>query len=223
MENKFFEDAFKAYERGINIFPHPHVMEIWLMYLDKFLTRYPESRLERARELFEQALETCPAGANKVLFLMYAKLEKERGLARHALRIYDEAVKKVAKEDQDEMYKIYIQSTADMFGVIRTREVYEKAIQNLPDALLPDFCLRFKNLEEQLGEIDRCRSVLMYGCQFADPMTNKNFWEEWNKFELNHGTEETFREMLRMKRSVAATSTSSTMLGFVSAGIIGGI
>jgi len=60
----------------------------------------------------------------------------------------------------------------------------------------------------------------MYGCQFAEPTRNSMFWDERNTFEIVHGNEETFREMLRMKRSVAAQNTTSSIInGFVSAGI----
>lgn len=56
-EHKFFEDAFKVYERGVQVFKYPHVRLIWSMYLDKFVTRYGGKKLERARDLFEQALK----------------------------------------------------------------------------------------------------------------------------------------------------------------------
>lgn len=56
-EHKFFEDAFKVYERGVQVFKHPHVRLIWSMYLDKFVNRYGGKKLERARDLFEQALK----------------------------------------------------------------------------------------------------------------------------------------------------------------------
>jgi tetratricopeptide (TPR) repeat protein len=56
-ENKYFEDAFKVYERGVKIFKYPHVRDIWVTYLSKFVKRYGKSKLDRARELFEQAIE----------------------------------------------------------------------------------------------------------------------------------------------------------------------
>jgi pre-mRNA-splicing factor SYF1 len=33
---------------------------------------------------------------------------------------------------------------------------------------------------------------------------NPQFWTEWNSFEIETGSEDTFREMLRIKRSVQA-------------------
>jgi pre-mRNA-splicing factor SYF1 len=80
-ENKYWEESFKVYERGIELFNFPIAFEIWNIYLSKFVKRYAGKKLERARDLFEQALENCPEKFCKVLFLMYAKLEEEHGLA----------------------------------------------------------------------------------------------------------------------------------------------
>src|SRR5271170_7047775 len=49
------------------------------------------TKIERARELFDQALEQCPQKLSKPLYLMYAQLEEEHGLAKRAMSIYDRA------------------------------------------------------------------------------------------------------------------------------------
>ena len=59
-ENQYFEESFKAYERGVSLFKWPHVFDIWQTYLDKFLARYGGRKLERARDLFDQCLEDIP-------------------------------------------------------------------------------------------------------------------------------------------------------------------
>lgn len=53
-ENNYFEEAFKAYEKGIALFKWPYVYDIWNTYLTKFLQRYQGTKIERARDLFEQ-------------------------------------------------------------------------------------------------------------------------------------------------------------------------
>lgn len=65
-------------------------------------------------------------------------------------------------------------------------------------------CLRFAALERKLGEIDRARTIYAHASQFCDPRTSPQFWSEWNTFEIETGSEDTFREMLRIKRSVQA-------------------
>lgn len=59
-------------------------------------------------------------------------------------------------------------------------------------------------MERKLGEIDRARAIYAHASQFCDPRVNQNFWAEWNTFEIETGSEDTFREMLRIKRSVQA-------------------
>ena len=65
-------------------------------------------------------------------------------------------------------------------------------------------CLRFAELERKLGEIDRARAIYAHASQFCDPRTHTEFWKQWNQFEIETGSEDTFREMLRIKRSVQA-------------------
>lgn len=65
-------------------------------------------------------------------------------------------------------------------------------------------CIRYANLERKLGEVDRARAIYMFGGQEADPSTHQDYWATWHDFEINHGNEDTFREMLRIKRAVAA-------------------
>lgn len=108
------------YERGVELFTFPVSFEIWNIYLSKFVKRYvscsplsgnttliylPQggSKLERARDLFEQALEKCPSKSCKPLFLMYAHLEEDFGLAKRSMSIYERATQVVADEDKFEV------------------------------------------------------------------------------------------------------------------------
>lgn len=59
--------------------------------------------MERARDLFEQALDKCPPKYAKPIILMYGKLEEDHGLARHAMRIYDRGTRVVSDEDRLEV------------------------------------------------------------------------------------------------------------------------
>ncbi|GAB4831286.1 hypothetical protein Ancab_005300 [Ancistrocladus abbreviatus] len=205
-EHKYFEDAFKVYERGVKIFKYPHVKDIWVTYLSKFVKRYGKTKLERARELFENAVEMAPAESVKPLYLQYAKLEEEYGLAKRAMKVYDQATKAVPANQKLTMYEIYIARAAEIFGVPKTREIYEQAIQSgLPDKDVKTMCLKYAELEKSLGEIDRARGIYTYASGFADPRTDPDFWNRWHEFEVQHGNEDTFREMLRVKRSVAAS------------------
>lgn len=122
-----------------------------------------------------------------------------------------------------QMFTIYIAKATANFGLPATRPIYERALEGvhllywhsyphsnthlllvLPDKQTAEMCLRFAALERKLGEIDRARAIYAHASQFCDPRTNPQFWSEWNNFEIETGSEDTFREMLRIKRSVQA-------------------
>lgn len=214
-DNNYFEEAFKAYERGVGMFKWPNVFDIWNTYLTKFIARYGGKKLERTRDLFEQALEGCPPKHAKNLYLLYAKLEEEHGLARHAMAVYDRATKSVLPEEKYDMFNIYIKRAAEVYGVTHTRAIYQQAIESLEDHQARDVCLRFADLEQKLGEIDRARAIYAFCSQMCDPRTTADFWQTWKMFEVKHGNEDTVREMLRIKRSVQATY--NTQVNFMSA------
>ena len=201
-ENKYFEESFKIYERGLDLFSYPVAFELWNLYLTKAVDR--KIGIERLRDLFEQAVEEVPPKFAKVLYLMYGNLEEERGIARHAMRIYERATRAVSDEDRADMFNFYITKSASNFGLPSTRPIYERAIAALPDKDARDMCLKFADMEKRLGEIDRARAIYGHASQFCDPRTSPSFWSKWEAFEVNHGNEDTFKEMLRIKRSVQA-------------------
>jgi pre-mRNA-splicing factor SYF1 len=102
------------------------------------------------------------------------------------------------------MFTVYIAKATANYGLPATRPIYERALEVLPDRQTAEMCLRFAALERKLGEIDRARSIYAHASQFCDPRVNPQFWSEWNSFEIDTGSEDTFREMLRIKRSVQA-------------------
>ncbi|NWV54799.1 SYF1 factor, partial [Daphoenositta chrysoptera] len=204
-EHGRFEDSFKAYERGIALFRWPHVGDLWLTYLSKFVARYGGRKLERARDLFEQALDGCPPQHAKTIYLLYARLEEQFGLARRAMAVYERGTRAVPPAQQRDMFHIYIRRAAELFGVTHTRPIYQRAIEVLGDDAARELCLRFADMECKLGEVDRARAIYTYCSQICDPRITGSFWQTWKEFEIRHGNEDTIREMLRIKRSVQAT------------------
>ena len=201
-ENKYFEDCYKIYERGLDLFSYPVAFELWNLYLTKAVDR--QISIERLRDLFEQAVEGCPPKFAKPLYLMYGALEEERGLARHAMRIYERATRAVSDENRADIFNFYVTKSASNFGLASTRPIYERAIVALPDKEAKDMCLKFAEMERRLGEIDRARAIYGHASQFCDPRIEPGFWQKWESFEVQHGNEDTFKEMLRIKRSVQA-------------------
>lgn len=125
--------------------------------------------------------------------MLYAKLEEEHGLARHAMSVYERATDAVLPEEKFEvitlifffygdsnsfkhichltfqMFNIYIKKAADIYGVPKTRQIYEKAIEVLSEANTREMCLRFAEMETKLGEVDRARAIYAHCSQICDP------------------------------------------------------
>ncbi len=200
----FYEDSFRCYERGVDLFEFPYSLDIWVAYLVKFVQHYKGTKVERTRDIFEQAVEKVPPEHAKTLFIMYADFEERFGLARHAMAVYDRATRAVPTDEQYVMFLLYVARATDFFGVTRTREIYEKAIAALPDRFMQDVCLRYADLEKRLGEVDRARAIYRHCSNFCDPRNAASFWGVWHNFEVGYGNEETFREMLRIKHAVQA-------------------
>eukprot|EP00977_Amphora_coffeiformis_P003661 scaffold710_cov171-Amphora_coffeaeformis.AAC.30 len=140
IENKYFEEAFSVYERGIEMFsfPHPGAKSLWKAYLAAFLDRYAGTK------------------------------------------------------------------TTKHLGITSTREIYQDAVDNLKDKDAAKICIDFAKMETTLQEYERARAIYAYGAQMADPRRMPEFYKAWHEFEIDYGNEETFREMLRVKRSVEA-------------------
>ncbi|CAL5043584.1 unnamed protein product [Urochloa decumbens] len=175
-----FEDAFRVYERGVRSFKHPHAEPIWAAYLAAFVERYGKTKPERVRDLFEDAVRHAPPEAKKAVFLS------------SKLAVYD----------------AYVARAAALFSVAKTREVYHRAIAGggLTDDNARVMCVRFADLETGLGEIHRARALYVYASGFSDPGAHPDFWRRWNEFEVVYGDESTFRDMLRLKRTMATAA-----------------
>ena len=123
-------------------------------------------------------------------------------MVRHCMDILDRATQKVPVEDKYELYLYYIKKVEEYYGATKTREVYERALETVPDNHVKDIALRFADMETKLGEIDRARAIYVYASQFCNPQLQVAFWSTWKEFEKHHGNTDTYKEMLRIQRSV---------------------
>ena len=203
-DQKFFEESFTAFEKGVSMFafPHPGGKLLWKEYLTSFLERYNGTKVERTRDLFERCLEKCPPEECGEFYIMNAKFEEEFGLSKRALSVYQSMCKRVPEEERLTAYRLFIAKTKKFHGVTAARDVYQSAVSELKEEDSANLCLDFAKVETSLHEFDRARAIYVYGAQMADPRRLPEFWKQWNDFEVENGSEDTFREMLRVKRSV---------------------
>lgn len=215
-DNNLYEDSFRVFERAVTLFAYPHLYPIWTTYLDKFIARYEGTKLERLRDLFEECVKKLPAEFAAEIYIKYANAEEKYGLARHALAVYDRGTKAVPEAKRMDMYRLYIKKIEQYYGVTKTRPVFENAISLLPDDNARLLCLEYAEMETKLGEIDRARGIYQHGSQFADPRRDNinSYWKKWKSFEENHGNEDTFRDMLRIQRSVESAFSQVTFTSY---------
>lgn len=214
--HRLFERAFRLFDRGASRLPWPEGLHVWMAYLQKFVSRFGGRKLERARDLFEEAIRSAPIVKShgrsfahplvKHLYLLYFSMEETYSLGRHALDVLSRAVDSVRAEDVAELFRLLIVKTAGLYGVSQTRGIYERALTRLPDVqLVAEFSTRFAGMEARLGEIGRARAVFVQCCHVVDTRGGgmlARFWKAWEEFERSFGDEDSMREMLRLRHRV---------------------
>ena len=198
-----FDTLFQAFETALQLFPWPVRHSLWVAYLKKFVELQGTMKTERARDLFERVLGDCPEEKLLFYFVMYGEFEENFGLVAHAVEIYDRMVEKVPEKERVRAYQLYIFKVSEYLGLTKTRPLFEKALKEIQDETIIPLGLTYAEFEQNLGEIDRARSVLYYLSQFSDPTVEDHpLWVAWDKFELKCGNEDTYKEMMRVQRSV---------------------
>ena len=205
------EEAFKVYERGIAAFGYPVAYDIWNVYLPKFISANASKHLELVRDLFEQSLVDCPPELARSFYIEYAALEERSGNFRNSLAILNRAASRVIDEHKPAIFDLLVKKTAEFLGSTALRPIFENAINALPSLSSVPFALRYAALETQLGEHERARAIYIHTCSVLDPCQHPSVWSSWQEFESRWGTEATFREMLRVRRSVEAKFKSSSV------------
>ncbi len=213
-DNHYYEDSFRVFQRGIDLFEgkFPHCDTIWRCYLEAFESRYQGSKLERLRDLYEQCIHDLPSEYCSNYYTRYALVEERYGLARHVISILERSLSHILLSEKFNMYRLLCSKIQKHFGITKSRPVYESAIAGLVDHEARQMCLDYAKLETKMGEIDRARAIYQHGSQFADPRLVTDYYSQWQVFEQAHGNEDTFRNMLRIKRSIEVANAQTNYL-----------
>lgn len=238
-EWNFYERSFSAYEMGLKIFKDSKIkFEIWNIYLSKIIKH--ELNIERIRDLFEQCLNEssiegyngCPANLCKPVYLLYSQYEQNKGWATKSIKILQQALSKLddgynqefyTKAEKDtilrdkfDIYQVLINKILKLNDYNETRKIYEQSLKDdqltLPNLI--QLTMEFINFETELMELNRVRSLFKYVCQLSNPQNPlvEPVWHNWETFELNHGNEATFKDMLRYKRKIVTEFENDIIL-----------
>lgn len=114
----------------------------------------------------------------------------------------DAAAAKAPEKDLPFLVRVRVAYAQKYFGVARAREVYRNALESLSGEALVPIGIEFAGVERRLGEIDRARSVFKYLTQFVEPaFDDGRLWASWERFEVEYGNEDTYKELVRMKKT----------------------
>jgi pre-mRNA-splicing factor SYF1 len=135
---------------------------------------------------------------------MYAQLEEKFGLGNHVIEIFEKAIRDVPTSNVPEVFLTYMQKVNEFYGIIKMRNLFELGFEVIQETShVIDLGLQFVEIEKKLGEVERARNIFIYISQFCDARKTEHlkFWNKWNEFEVYHGSQDTFREMMRIKRT----------------------
>ncbi|KAG2731598.1 hypothetical protein G9P44_005185 [Scheffersomyces stipitis] len=235
---KYFEKSFKVYESGLTYFKDSEVRyHIWKLYLPEILQR-ENIGIERIRDLFEMCLfgnendVGIPAHLSKDLILQYFQFEKGKGFLMNSIRILKSGIQKLRKElseqnvsrnvrnnlaiDKFDLYKKVFETIGILQDTDETRNAYESAVQDdsltLPQII--EVTNSFINFEKSLKQLDRVRALFKFVTRLSAPdaIIMKQVWEAWEQFEVEYGSEATFKDMLRFKRTVVEEYARNELL-----------
>lgn len=223
---QLWDNYFTALELGLAAFTLSDARyEIWKVYLPEFLARN-SGQTERIRDIFEKCLEQVPPFQAKEFYLQYADFERLNKFINRSVRTLKQAItsltasytdQKVAftrselNQIADDKYDLYVSLVTLIEKFLKdrdmVREVFAKAVEDqhltIPNTV--DVCLRFIKFEISANDFPRVRALFKYATGLASPQqhTMKQAWKSWEEFELEHGDEESYKQMLKYKRTVS--------------------
>ena len=204
-KRNFFEETFRIFEQGIFYFQWPGLYDLWIVYIIKFINRYKGKKIERIRDMYEEVIKQCPKDKIKIFYYIFAYYEEEYGSFNHCINILDKGANDVPQNDKAFIYSILISKTSKYFGITKTRNFFNKAMDNLDKDHILEIGLKYISIESKLGELGRARSIFKHLSQFFNPtneVLKESFWDVWEQFEIIHGNSDTYYDMNVIKSQV---------------------
>ena len=155
--------------------------------------------------MYEEVIKQCPKDKIKIFYYIFAYYEEEYGSFNHCINILDKGANDVPQNDKAFIYSILISKTSKYFGITKTRNFFNKAMDNLDKDHILEIGLKYISIESKLGELGRARSIFKHLSQFFNPtneVLKEAFWDVWEQFEIIHGNSDTYYDMNVTKSQV---------------------
>lgn len=224
LEQKEVLKCYSVYEGGILSFETPTPrFKIWKVYLTKLIQF--EKNSEVVVEAFERSIESNLPGlfASEIIKDYAAYLEK-RGALTKSVKLLQNGIEYLTKEidskyestegtnkiigEKVEIYnKLYSIVKSQMKDPDLMRTILSGAVQDvhIPLPIVIELTIKFVDFEVVSGEFSRARSLYKHAASLGHPESRilSSLWARWMEFEVTHGTEQTYKDMLKYKRMVA--------------------
>uniref|UniRef100_G3UFR5 Pre-mRNA-splicing factor SYF1 n=1 Tax=Loxodonta africana TaxID=9785 RepID=G3UFR5_LOXAF len=148
-EHKYFEESFKAYERGISLFK-PNVSDIWSTYLTKFI---------HAMAVYERATRAVEPQQYD-MFNIYIKRAAEIYGVTHTRGIYQKAIEVLSDEHARDMCLRFADMECKLGEIDRARAIYSFCSQICDPRTTGAFWQTWKDFEVRHGNEDTIREML---------------------------------------------------------------
>lgn len=225
--------SYTIYERALEVFPDDFInAEIWSTYLKQILD--DKLQLDRVLSLFDDCLfssENRIAGhLCKPIASLYIEFLETNEPGFKLFGILTKVIKRLRdsldqdsllKTERDQIYKdkydlcaLLVSKAILLDDINFKREILEDIMNDNQLRLneLIEFSNMFIDLEIKQGSLKRARVLFEHITSLTNPQSNlmKPVWDKWEAFELEHGDENNFKEMIRLKRQLMKEHENDT-------------
>lgn len=223
IEKGEFQRSCSVFEAGIAAFESPTPRQrIWKEYLTK-LVKY-ERDSAKVVDVFEACITSkLPGHLASEIFTFYAKYLEDQGSLTRSVTISQQGLRYLTQAFSyrrntaencikiiDDKYQLYKKLFSDARFKLKdsslSRTIMTEGVQDTQLALpmIIELTIQFAQFEEMSNEFTRSRALYKHAGALAHP-DNKvmaPIWTQWMQFEVNHGTEQSYKEMMKFKRTV---------------------
>ncbi len=121
------QESYRVFEKGISLFGFPHVETIWIAYIKRFVGRYKGKKVERARDLFEQAVEKVRRGGGTLFCVCLRQMHATRQHHVGIVMLHLDIPSQVPAKDSRKLYLLYAKFEEDYGLARRAMDVYARA------------------------------------------------------------------------------------------------
>lgn len=207
-----FGKSYAIYQRALTQFSNLEIKYlIWVQYLTAVLKdrSSTEMSIEEIRALFDESIETFQ-GQDSIdysqICSMYNSFEEPQNLINsRSIQILISGAENISNKFMNSkltLWRMAIDKTKKILPGTACRPLYQSIIEIAPVAISVEYCIEFASMECDHEEYRRTREILQYGAKLLPPLQNKKLWDYWDQFEIEHGTKETYKDMLLLKKKL---------------------